>query len=72
MSSDLRIVTPTRISLKDDPHLNQFWLQDQIARHPSILGLGDLILRERGMHVLRCDCSDQRKLSISSRTTDSI
>ena len=31
MSSDLGIVTPTRISIKDDPHLNEFWLQDQIV-----------------------------------------
>ncbi len=47
MSCDLKIVRTTKISIKEDPHLNESWLQDQIARDPSILGLGDLILRDR-------------------------
>ena len=37
------------VSLKSDPELNEKWLQDLIARDPSILGLGevDLIDRDR-------------------------
>jgi hypothetical protein len=35
------------ISLKKHPSLNEAWVQDQIANNPSILGLGDLILRDK-------------------------
>ena len=35
------------ISLKNDPQLNEKWLQDIIAEDPSILGLGDLILKDK-------------------------
>lgn len=36
-----------RISLKNHPDLNERWIQDLIADDPSILGLGDLVLRDR-------------------------
>lgn len=35
------------ISLRKHPDLNERWVQDRIADDPSILGLGDLILRDR-------------------------
>lgn len=35
------------INLKNHPHLNEKWVQDRIAEDPSILGLGNLILREK-------------------------
>lgn len=35
------------ISLKLHPDLNEKWVQDLIANDPSILGLGDLVLRDR-------------------------
>jgi hypothetical protein len=35
------------ISLKKHPALNETWVQDQIAGNPAILGLGDLILRDK-------------------------
>ena len=35
------------ILLKKHPNLNEAWVQDQIATNPSILGLGDLILRDK-------------------------
>lgn len=38
---------PERIWLKQHPKLNEKWLQDRIADDPSILGLGDLILKDR-------------------------
>lgn len=39
-------VKPERIHLKNHPDLNEKWVQDIIANDPSILGLGDLILRD--------------------------
>ena len=35
------------ISLKGHPELNEQWVQDRIAEDPSILGLGDLVLKDR-------------------------
>jgi hypothetical protein len=35
------------ISLKKHPTLNEMWVQDQIAKDPSILGLGDLSLKDK-------------------------
>ncbi len=34
-------------SLKNHPQFNERWVQDLIANDPSILGLGDLVLRDR-------------------------
>ncbi|MGY2931848.1 hypothetical protein ACVWZ6_001450 [Bradyrhizobium sp. GM6.1] len=36
-----------RISLKLHPELNERWVQDLIATDPNILGLGDLVLRDK-------------------------
>lgn len=38
---------PKRISLKNHPMFSEGWIQDIIADDPSILGLGDLVLRDR-------------------------
>jgi hypothetical protein len=38
---------PKRISLKNHPLYSESWVQDIIAEGPSILGLGDLVLRDR-------------------------
>ena len=38
---------PKRISLKNHPTYSENWVQDIIADDPSILGLGDLVLRDR-------------------------
>ena len=43
----LNYVKPERIALKGHPTLNERWLQDRIADDPSLLGLGDLILKDR-------------------------
>jgi predicted transport protein len=40
-------IRPERISLKNHPELTEKWVQARIAEDPSILGLGDLILKER-------------------------
>lgn len=35
------------VSLKSHPELGEIWVQDRIAEDPSILGLGDLILKDK-------------------------
>jgi len=36
-----------RFSIKGHPEFSERWVQDLIANDPSILGLGDLVLRDR-------------------------
>jgi hypothetical protein len=36
-----------KISIKNHPELNEKWVQDRIAEDPKILGLGDVILKDR-------------------------
>lgn len=35
------------VSLKSHPELNERWLQDVIAEEPSILGVGDVVLKDK-------------------------
>lgn len=44
---NLSYVKPEKIFLKDNPELNEKWVQEKIAEDPSILGLGDLILKDK-------------------------
>ena len=49
---------PERVSLKRHPELTEKWVQDRIAEDPGILGLGDLVLRDRErtqLHAGRLD-----------------
>lgn len=46
-SQGLTAMALKAISLKKHPNLNEAWVQEQIATEPSILGLGDLILRDK-------------------------
>ena len=41
-----KFVKPEIISLRDHPELDEKWVQSIIAEDPSILGLGDLILKD--------------------------
>src|SRR2546427_7040508 len=43
----MAFIRAERISLKLHPELNEKWVQGQIASDPSILGLGDLVLRDK-------------------------
>lgn len=36
-----------KYQLKKHPELNEKWVQDRIAEDPKILGLGDVILKDR-------------------------
>ncbi|MCY4612865.1 MAG: hypothetical protein OXB94_04480 [Nitrospira sp.] len=40
-------IKPERLSIENHPNLNEKWVQDLIADDPSILGLGDLVLRDK-------------------------
>jgi predicted transport protein len=44
---NLTYVKPEKISLKNNPELNEKWVQEKISEDPSILGLGDLILKDK-------------------------
>jgi hypothetical protein len=44
---NLNYVKPETIWLKAHPILNEKWVQDRIAEDPSILGLGDLVLKDK-------------------------
>lgn len=45
--STLEFAKPERIFLKKHAQFNEKWVQDRIAEDPSLLGLGDLILKDR-------------------------
>ena len=51
--TSLKYAKPDRIWLKDHPEFDERWLQDRIAEDPSLLGLGDLVLRDRERPQLR-------------------
>ena len=43
----MRHIKLDTISLKTHPELNEQWVQERIAEDPSVLGLGDLVLKDR-------------------------
>jgi hypothetical protein len=43
----LRFVKPERILLVNHPEYRETWVQQRIAEDPSILGLGDLVLKDK-------------------------
>lgn len=45
--STLKYIKLEKIFLKEHPLLNEKWLQERIAEDPSILGLGDLVLKDK-------------------------
>jgi len=45
--ADLNFVKPERIWLKEHPTLDEAWVQTMIADDPGILGLGDLVFKDR-------------------------
>lgn len=46
MTEKLQYAKAAKISLKERPDFDENWLRDIIASDPSILGLGDLVLKE--------------------------
>lgn len=45
--TDLKFIKPERLWLSDHPTLTEKWVQDRIADDPSIVGLGDLVLKDK-------------------------
>src|SRR5438105_1094326 len=43
----MKFVKPDRLSLKEHPELNERWVQARIADDPSLLGLGDIVLKDK-------------------------
>jgi Domain of unknown function (DUF5655) len=43
----MKYVKPERVFLLDHAELNERWVQERIAEDPSLLGLGDLILKDK-------------------------
>ena len=43
----MKLIKLKTINLKSHPQLNERWLQDVIAEDPSILGIGDVILKDK-------------------------
>lgn len=43
----IKLINPERVNIKSHPSLNETWLQDVIAESPEILGLGDLVLKDK-------------------------
>ena len=44
---NLKFIKPEKIWLADHPELREKWVQERIAEDPSLLGLGDLILKDK-------------------------
>lgn len=45
--ANLKYAKPERIQLKGHPEYSERWVQERIAEDPSILGLGDLVLKDK-------------------------
>lgn len=43
----IKYVKPIKINLKNNPEINERWVQDIIAQDPSVMGLGNLILKDK-------------------------
>jgi Domain of unknown function (DUF5655) len=43
----LKYAKPARIWLNSHPEFNERWVQERIAEDPSLLGLGDLVLKDK-------------------------
>ncbi len=43
----MELIKPDPVSIRNHPELSEKWVQDQIANDPTILGLGDVILKDR-------------------------
>ncbi len=43
----LKYIKPEKILLQNHPEFNERWLQERIADDPALLGLGDLILKDK-------------------------
>jgi len=47
MNNEINFIQPEKVSLVNHPLLTEKWIQGIIAENPSVLGLGDLILKDK-------------------------
>lgn len=47
MTDKINLIRPEKVNLANNQVLNEKWVQEIIAKDPSILGLGDLILKDK-------------------------
>jgi hypothetical protein len=47
MLMSLKFIKPERILLANHPEYREKWIQERIAEDPSILGLGDIVLKDK-------------------------
>ena len=47
MTSPFRYFEPQLISLRDSAGLDERWVQERLAENPKLLGLGDLVLKDK-------------------------
>lgn len=47
MNDKINLIKPEKVNLINHPSLTEKWVQEIIANDPSILGLGDLILKDK-------------------------
>lgn len=47
MTDKINLIRPEKVNLANNPILTEKWIQEIIANDPSILGLGDLILKDK-------------------------
>lgn len=52
-NNEIKLIRPEKVNLKNHPVLTESWLQDIIAENPEIIGLGDLILKDKERKQLR-------------------
>ena len=45
--SNLKYIKPEQIVLKNNSAYSEKWVQQRIAEDPSLLGLGDLVLKDK-------------------------
>lgn len=45
--TNLKYVKPEKVHLRNHPELDERWVQERIAEDPSLLGLGDLVLKDK-------------------------
>ena len=50
---NINLIRPEKVNLKDHPTLTESWLQEVIAKNPEIIGLGELILKDKERMQLR-------------------
>jgi hypothetical protein len=66
--TSMKYVKPERIWISDHPEFDERWVQERIAEDPSLLGLGDLIVKDKeriqphaGRLDLLCQDSDSSR-----------